>query len=638
MTTKITLADLFSCDDGTVLVAKDAVDGSRRHISQVANGLRCGCVCFGCERDLIARNGGDTALRRHSFAHRPDEITPNCATAGETALHILGKEIIARHSRVTMPETAVTDFGGQRRIVTDRQSIALTDVRLEAAEGDLVPDIVAITPEGRRLFIEIRNTHGCPPEKLEKLAAMDVDVVEIDVSDYREYPLDELDEVILDLALRVVIQSAALRAMAARLADEKAKREETRRKDGEWKVAVYRDRQTEHSPRAAGLADQMIALGFSRQMDLNDRKPSAFRVPRRQWQAAILYRLKETVYPDKVSTIAMLERLRERKWPKPEIDFMSSADTNWIAEHVAPNFKSAYEEAASYMRRLQRAGVVHEDTGDRFYMSQAGRETITKAVARLSRPTVRRQKLDDILEGIRDFMIPDDGDWVDSDAWLQERAIDLGTTVTALLQQEDGRFDHLVGTLNTIRTSIVRMQRFQQDEPPEDLAGLPLTGLFLRLGIARLEAHERVELERAERLKQQSEARVSDAVLAASRVFGDPMSWLDTPLPDSDGKTARELAAENPRGLATVLDAIANARAKRIVEERAETLRAAVFQKLRTEVSRAIPRQELADLWIRQSWPQLGGTRPEEFCVDESTLTRCLELLGETQGSRRRRR
>jgi hypothetical protein len=97
MATDIILADLFPCDDGTVVVAKDAIDGSRRHISQVANGLRCGCVCFGCGRDLIARNGGDISLRRHSFAHRPDELSPNSATAGETALHILGKEIIARH-------------------------------------------------------------------------------------------------------------------------------------------------------------------------------------------------------------------------------------------------------------------------------------------------------------------------------------------------------------------------------------------------------------------------------------------------------------------------------------------------------------------------------------------------------------
>ncbi|NKJ77805.1 hypothetical protein [Rhizobium leguminosarum] len=61
----------------------------------------------------------------------------------------------------------MTDLDGKRRLVTPLQSIVLIDVRLESAEGDLIPDIVAVS---------------CPPEKLEKLRSMDVDVLEIDVS------------------------------------------------------------------------------------------------------------------------------------------------------------------------------------------------------------------------------------------------------------------------------------------------------------------------------------------------------------------------------------------------------------------------------------------------------------------------
>ncbi|MBY3386537.1 hypothetical protein [Rhizobium laguerreae] len=273
----------------------------------------------------------------------------------------------------------MTDMDGKRRLVTPLQSIVLTDVRLESAEGDLIPDIVAISPDGRRLFIEIKNTHGCPPEKLEKLRSTDVDVLEIDVSGYRAHALDDLDEVILDLAPRMVIQSAALRAMAIRIADERAAREETRQTDAGHRIAIYRDRQMQHSPRAAELADEMIALGFAGHMDLDDTQPSAFRVPRRQWQAAILYRLGVTVYPGKVGAVAMLERLRERKWPKPELDFMSSDDTNWIAKRIAPDFKSVYEEVASYLRRLQTEGLVHEDMRGQFYMSQAGRDAIPSA-------------------------------------------------------------------------------------------------------------------------------------------------------------------------------------------------------------------------------------------------------------------
>ncbi|NEI04812.1 MULTISPECIES: hypothetical protein [Rhizobium] len=488
MTTSITLADLFPCDDGTVLIAREAVSGSRRRISQVANGLKCGCICFGCGRALIARNGFDLSRRKHSFAHRPDEMTPNCATAGETALHILGKEIIARHGRVTMLDTWITDLDGRRRPVTPRQSIALADVQLETVEGDLIPDIVATAPDGRRLFIEIKNTHGCPPEKLEKLATLDVDVLEIDVSGYRNHPLGDLDDVVVDLAPRVVLQSAALRAMAIIIADERAAREETLQTDARRRIEIYRDRKMLNSPRAAELSDEMIAIGFADHLDLDDTQPSAFLVPRRQWQSAVLYRLGVTIYPDKVNAVEMLERLRQRKWAKPELDFMSTEDTDWIAGHIASDFKSAYEEVATYLRRLQATGVANEDGRGRYYMSQSGRETVLRAARERSRPIVRRQELDEALEEIRAYGAPANGGWVDVDVWLEGRASELGTTVANLLQQDDGRFDHLMGTLKIIRTSIIRMQLSRQGEPPEDLAGLPLESIFLRLQTARLDA------------------------------------------------------------------------------------------------------------------------------------------------------
>jgi hypothetical protein len=62
-------------------------------------------------------------------------------------------------------------------------------------------------PDGRRIFIEIANTHLCQPEKIGKLDAMGVEVLEIMVSAYRAVPLDELDDIILDLAPRKLIHS-----------------------------------------------------------------------------------------------------------------------------------------------------------------------------------------------------------------------------------------------------------------------------------------------------------------------------------------------------------------------------------------------------------------------------------------------
>jgi len=49
-----------------------------------------------------AKNGGD--VKRDHFADQPDEVTANCGTAGETALHILDKETVAtRHGQTARP-------------------------------------------------------------------------------------------------------------------------------------------------------------------------------------------------------------------------------------------------------------------------------------------------------------------------------------------------------------------------------------------------------------------------------------------------------------------------------------------------------------------------------------------------------
>lgn len=126
----------------------------------MANGAACGCVCFGRGRRLNARNGGE--VRAHSFAHRSEDMVIDCFSAGETALHQRAKEIIARHGRITLPATFTTGLDGEQIAVSKQHSINLTDVELEAVAGEMVPDITATMPDGRRIFIEIANTHLCP--------------------------------------------------------------------------------------------------------------------------------------------------------------------------------------------------------------------------------------------------------------------------------------------------------------------------------------------------------------------------------------------------------------------------------------------------------------------------------------------
>ena len=490
MATKITIADLFPDDEGMILVAKGIVDGSPRHISQVTNGAACGCVCFGCGRRLIARNGGNRVVRAHSFAHRPEDMVVDCTSSGETALHIRAKEIIARHCRVTLPETSVLDLDGKRLVVSPVRSIDLTDVHLETAEGEVIPDVVATMPNGRRLFIEIANTHPCPPEKIEKLDAMGVDVLEISVRKYQNHPLDELDDIILDIAARKLIHSAEEKAMAAKIAERKRQQEEKERADAERYVAIYRDNRVRNHKKAAELAAEMLLWGFADLMDLDDELPSAFIVPRRQWQAAVFYRLIDTEYPGTVSPIDMINRFRDRGWEKPELLFMKTELSRKIATAYAEDFKSAYEEVLAYMKRLEKADIVYQKPGKLFYMTHDFKAKLNATLERLELADTNREALQVAYSKVEAFMTPADGAFQDFDMWLRGRAAQQGLEPDEFLSDDDGFVQDLEDQLEVIRQLIVDMQALQWVELPEELVGLPLDDLFRRLMRAWIEAEE----------------------------------------------------------------------------------------------------------------------------------------------------
>lgn len=422
MATKTTtIADLFPDDEGMILVAAHAVDGSLRHITEVANGAACGCICFGCKRPMIAKNGGDPARMAYHFAHRPEDMVCDCTTAGETALHVRAKEIIEKHRRVTLPPTTTPGLDGEPVDVTPERSIELTDVLLETATGELIPNVTATTPDGRRLFIEIANTHPCPQSKNEKLGVMGVEVLEIEVAGYRTTPLDELDDFILDLAQRRLIHCSERTAKAAEIEEQRRRIEETERREAERLIAVYREPPTATHRRAAELVEEMSLWGLEEFMDTDDTQPSAFIVPRCQWQAAVFYRFMDTQYPATVSPIDMVDRFREREWEKPDLVFMKTETSKKIAA-LAEDFKSAYEEVLAYMRRLEKAEVVYQKPGKTFYMTYDFKKKLKATLEALQAADANRDVIREVYEGIEKLLKPGGGGMPDFEGWLQQQA------------------------------------------------------------------------------------------------------------------------------------------------------------------------------------------------------------------------
>ncbi|OAE49176.1 hypothetical protein [Agrobacterium tumefaciens] len=636
MTTKITIADLFPHDEGMILVAKDGVDGSLRHISEVSNGLACGCKCFGCDRQLIARNGGE--VRAHSFAHRPEDMVYDCTTAGETALHIRAKEIIAQHRRVTLPATSVVGLDGNTIEVTPERSVELTDVRLEMVAGELIPDVTATMPDGRRIFIEIANTHLCPPSKIDKLDAMGVEVLEIMVSAYRAVPLDELDDIILDLAPRKLIHSSEVKAMEAKIAADRQRHEDNKRAEAQRLVDIYREGDPGNHKQAQKLVDAMVRRGLSAHIDIDDNRPSAFIVYRRQWQAAIFDRLYQADNNQPTSAFDIAKSWSDR-WAKPGLRNVKSEHSRWIAREMADDFKSPYEEIAAYLARLQAAEVVYKTSrGNAYYMHYRFKEDLRAAIEKESLPAKRKSQILEAVKAIADLMQPSDGRIEHFDEWLKGCAVRYGMRDQTLLSNEGAEFNDLMTRLRKIPAAVAAIQRSHRNDLPEDMVGLDLTGMYQRLRIERDLARERAEAERAARLEQEAVAtaerlareaadRVSKIEEQAILVVADVDAFLGTPLPGHDGRTSRELAAESLNGYMAVQRELDRIRDADRATAEAERQHKEMVGKLWDRVNSRIPDRARAALWPLQKWPELGGMKPIEFCKDKKSLERCFEVL-----------
>ncbi|MBY3258840.1 hypothetical protein HFO09_30400 [Rhizobium laguerreae] len=645
MATTITIADLFPDDHGMILVAKDGVDGLPRHISEVTNGAACGCVCFGCGRRLIARNGGD--IRAHSFAHRYEDMVIDCFSSGETALHLRAKEIIASHRRITLPPSFVAGLDGQPIEVTPEVCVALRDVTLEAVVGEVIPDVTATMPDGRRLFIEITNTHPCTTEKIAKLDLMGVEVLEIMVSSYRAVPLDELDDIILDKAPRKLIHSSEAKAKAAEIAGYRQQLEEAKRAEAQRLVGVYRSPSIHNHLKAQTLTEDLVQLGLAEYMDLKDERPSAFIIYRRQWQAVVLDRLYRA-QSEFLTPMDIIQSFANAEWPKKEIAYTTSEHSRWIAANIADDFKSPYEEVLAYLSRLHAEGAVYEIKGKGFGMSRELFIRIGAAIEKRERPERRINELKMTFRDIGSLMLPADGRMPSFDAWLKGRAVAVRLSVEQLLIDETGKYTDLTDRMKALYRATLGLKAYKKVDQPEDLVGLPVHNLVNRLMTAIAEKDKREKAEWDARLqRQKAEEETLRKQEAADRVFRiaeaalfwvhDVELFLDTPLPEHNDRTPRELASESYQGFNQAQAILSKIRHAEQAVRAAENLKRDVIGKLWEQAYSRIPRREIADLWPRQSWPELGGAKPLDYCKDEKTLKRCLEVLEDFVASERKR-
>ena len=157
-------------------------------VDDVENGAKCNCTCPSCGEKMVAKNNGE--IKDHHFAHSSGS---DCAGYKETLLHIWSKQIIEESKKIKLPKYIDKDNGNlllkekngwyEKKFDLNKQILEFESVEIEERNdiNSLQPDIVGITKDGLRLWIEIFVTHKCGEEKINKIKENGVNCIEVKI-------------------------------------------------------------------------------------------------------------------------------------------------------------------------------------------------------------------------------------------------------------------------------------------------------------------------------------------------------------------------------------------------------------------------------------------------------------------------
>lgn len=147
-------------------------DGKLYSPDEVSKGLDCGCVCPECNAKLIACKGN---IRKHHFRHQ----ALGYANCGQTAIHLMAKQMIAEEKRIVVPVPKRANY----HIFDAFEEIKLEKAVLDSGDYEgIFPDIVG-EYRGKKIFIEINICHKFDEQKKKKIRHTGISCLEINLSD-----------------------------------------------------------------------------------------------------------------------------------------------------------------------------------------------------------------------------------------------------------------------------------------------------------------------------------------------------------------------------------------------------------------------------------------------------------------------
>ena len=171
-------------------------------IEEVESGLACNCICPVCKTKLVAKKGNEN---EHHFAHYNGS---SCATAYQTLLHLLAKQLISEKKRIKIPpvycemfredEKDPKGYTFKKEKISEATPLEDVKVSLEQKDNGIIPDII-IEYKERKLYVEIYVSHKVDDNKKAIVQNNDVSMMEINLSNVnRMISKEELSKYLFD--------------------------------------------------------------------------------------------------------------------------------------------------------------------------------------------------------------------------------------------------------------------------------------------------------------------------------------------------------------------------------------------------------------------------------------------------------
>ena len=139
---------------------------------EVLRGAACNCLCPGCDRPVIARQGTE---REWHFAHAKGDA---CQQGYEVSVHEIAKQIIRQRCELLLPaldiEVSANDSYGlrieERMHVLNAKTVRLDECKTSQKRDEVTADVAGRVAD-REILVEITVFHRLMPEKRDRLIA-----------------------------------------------------------------------------------------------------------------------------------------------------------------------------------------------------------------------------------------------------------------------------------------------------------------------------------------------------------------------------------------------------------------------------------------------------------------------------------